>query len=161
MLPKETQDAVKVIEACYNKLMHSVDASMQEVSNDYYGLKNSKEMVAELANPVFRKLLKGIKLLDKIIKAVADIINSLFDKTIVNTDSNLEENLLKSLTTLIDNFDYNLFNKANLIRSGFKYIRDNFTPVFVSEHSGIGKQLINAVEEDLDTVTLNVSPEEK
>ena len=70
-------------------------------------------MIAELASPEWRKILKKFKLLDKVIQAVQRILNSLFNKDYVKENSSVEDNLLNALYTLIDKFDYNLFVKSN------------------------------------------------
>lgn len=157
ILSKEAQDAVTVIEACYEKVTNSVDVGLQYFDNNFYGLRNSREIVAELANPEFRKTLRRIKLLDKVIQAVADILKYLFNKDIIKQESSIEDNLLNSLNTLIDKFDINAFNKSNLSHAGLKYIKDNVTPVVISSHTKNAKLLMS----DDDVVTLSVSSEER
>lgn len=117
---EEAKDAVKVIEACYERLKVEDLDSFQ-----YYGLKNSKEMIAELANPEFRKLLKKYSLFDKIIVAIKTILDDLFNTNFTTNNETLEGSLLKSLNALINSFDKTAFNQSVEITLALRNLRDN------------------------------------
>lgn len=108
----DVQAAVKTIKATYKTLLEKekdnyVDfmGSILPDSNDYYGLKSEYEMIAELANPNFRKILSKHNLLDKLISNIKDLIFRLFDKFGISHNPTLEDSLVASLDTLIDNIE--------------------------------------------------------
>jgi hypothetical protein len=83
----------------------------------YYGLSSEKEMIAELANPRFREVLRRNNLLNNIIDSVKKIILKLFNKFRIGNSSTIEDNLIDSLNTLIDNFNTEMYNDWNSTRT--------------------------------------------
>lgn len=76
-MPKEVQDAVNIIKASYKTLLNNEKQNYimfgdEVLPNEdlYYGLSSEKEMIAELANPRFREVLRRNNLLNNIIDSV-------------------------------------------------------------------------------------------
>lgn len=124
LLTKKGQDAVTTIEACYQRLLEKYPQNSYLQDVNLYGTKNPKEMIAELANPKFRSILKTMSLFDKVVNAISQILDSLFNSSFADRYSNLENNLLKSLHTLIDSFDGEAYTRTSKEKAGLKYLQD-------------------------------------
>lgn len=155
-LSNKAKDAVSVLEACYERLINEYDVQLRYYKNDYYGLRNPQEMVAEIANPNWRNILKKHKLLDKIIKAVKDILSSMFNKNSVNISDSLEKNVEDAVKILIQEFNPVVFNRSNLSIAGMKYAKKNLNNIFVSPSSRFGKWLMQYAERDDNEATFNI-----
>lgn len=70
-----------------------------------YGLKNEKEMIAEMANPTFRDKLKSINLWSKLKQAIKKLF--FFEE---EKDVTAYKILDNALNKLLDNFNYELFD---------------------------------------------------
>ena len=123
----DVQTAVKTIKAIYKTLLEkeksnymTFNGSIMPYSNDYYGLTSIYEMIAELANPKFRKILDKHKLSDR---------------------------LITSLHTLVNNFDATIYNKWNKARTAQKWFRGNTDRVSINEF--VGKQLMGQIDQQL------------
>lgn len=135
-LSKEAQDAVTTIEAVYTKLKEIYpDDYHTYMDNNLYGLRNSREMVAELANPKFREVLKKNSLFDKLVDSIKTILEELFNANFVREEETLEDNLLRSIDTLINNFDREAFLDNNAAIVGLRWIRDNLNSVYMKKES--------------------------
>ena len=94
------------------KLIEAVEEILdvyENVKNDKtlqgeYGLKNAKEMIAEIANPGFRNKLKKLDLWDRLKAAVRKIF-------FFNESATAEEVLTDALDKILDNFDYGLYEE--------------------------------------------------
>lgn len=131
-MPKEVQDAVNIIKASYKTLLNNEKQNYimfgdEVLPNEdlYYGLSSEKEMIAELANPRFREVLRRNNLLNNIIDSVKKIILKLFNKFHIGNSSTIEDNLIDSLNTLIDNFNTEMYNDWNSTRTAQRWYRDN------------------------------------
>ncbi len=150
ILSKSAQDAVTMIEACYQKLIENENKGLWHFDADYYGLKNSKEMIAELSNPEFRKVLKKYNLIQKITDAIKEILKNLFDRNNITID-NLDIILENSLYTLINEFNENGFIQTNKNKIGLKYGRDNLTKIKLKKDTF---EKVMALEEDTKEFTI-------
>lgn len=165
----DVQAAVKTIKATYKTLLEKekdnyVDfmGSILPDSNDYYGLKSEYEMIAELANPNFRKILSKHNLLDKLISNIKDLIFRLFDKFGISHNPTLEDSLVASLDTLIDNFDSMIYNDWNKTRTAQRWFRDNIQRVSINKYIGnkvmdqVNTQLENEPYEEVAELIINI-----
>lgn len=165
----DVQAAVKTIKATYKTLLEKekdnyVDfmGSILPDSNDYYGLKSEYEMIAELANPNFRKILSKHNLLDKLISNIKDLIFKLFDKFGISHNPTLEDSLVASLDTLIDNFDSMIYNDWNKTRTAQRWFRDNIQRVSINKYIGnkvmdqVNTQLENEPYEEVAELIINI-----
>lgn len=165
----DVQAAVKTIKATYKTLLEKekdnyVDfmGSILPNSNDYYGLKSEYEMIAELANPNFRKILSKHNLLDKLISNIKDLIFRLFDKFGISHNPTLEDSLVASLDTLIDNFDSMIYNDWNKTRTAQRWFRDNIQRVSINKYIGnkvmdqVNTQLENEPYEEVAELIINI-----
>ncbi len=69
--------AIKRIKDIYKDLNENYKAYNlfdEETGKKYYGLENEDEILAELANPIFREKLKKINVFEKIIDCISKII---------------------------------------------------------------------------------------
>ena len=66
-----------------------------------YGIKNEKEMIAEMANPNFRNKLKSLNIWEKLKDAIKKIFN-------INSNLTAEQALSTALDKILDNYDVNL-----------------------------------------------------
>lgn len=165
----DVQAAVKTIKATYKTLLEKekdnyVDfmGSILPDSNDYYGLKSEYEMIAELANPNFRKILSKHNLLDRLISNIKDLIFKLFDKFGISHNPTLEDSLVASLDTLIDNFDSMIYNDWNKTRTAQRWFRDNIQRVSINKYIGnkvmdqVNTQLENEPYEEVAELIINI-----
>lgn len=95
---KNLIEAVEMLQDAYTSVKDI------EVLNKEYGLTNTKEMIAELANPKFRQELQKINIWDKIKQAIKKIF--FFDSPNTVTANKV---ISTALDKMLDNFDYNLF----------------------------------------------------
>jgi hypothetical protein len=151
-MPADVQAVVKTIEAAYKTLLEKEKGNYTEFmgriisdNNDYYGLTSKYEMIAELANPNFRKILSKHNLLDELISNIKDLIFKLFDKFGISHNSTLEDSLIASLNTLVDNFDSTVYNNWNKTRTAQRWFRDNTQRVSLNKF--IGNKVMNQVNE--------------
>lgn len=169
VMPEKVQDAVNIIKASYKTLLNNEKQGYVQMFNQilpnedlYYGLTNEKEMIAELANPKFREVLRRNNLLNKLIDSVKNIILNLFDKFLISRNSTIEDNLINSLNTLIDNFDVDLYNVWNNTRTAQRWYRNNIQSISFSEkvNSGIIESIQQQLEDKPDnkiaTITFNI-----
>ena len=77
----------------------------ESLANEY-GVTNEKEMIAELANPVFRLKLKAINLWNKLKEAIKSLFFFENEK-----DVTAERVLVNALDQLLENYDVSLFNE--------------------------------------------------
>lgn len=135
-LSKEVQDAVTTIDAVYAKLktIYGNDDFVY-MDDGLYGLKNPNEMIAELANPKFREVLKKHSLFDKLVDSVKAILKNLFNVDYVHKGDTLEDNLLKSLNTLINNFNKKAFLDSNTSVLGLRWARYNLEVIPMKDDS--------------------------
>jgi hypothetical protein len=115
--------------------------------NTYYGLTDEKEMLAELANPNFRKILRKHNLLNNLINSIKNIIVSLFKKYKISSNSTIEDNLINSLNTLIDNFDLSVYNNWNEERTYLRWYRNNIISFNFNKY--VGKKVYESVTTQL------------
>lgn len=168
-MPADVQTAVKTIEAAYKTLLEKEKGNYIEFmgslisnSDDYYGLTSKYEMIAELANPNFRKILNKHNLLDGLISNIKDLIFKLFDKFGISHNSTLEDSLIASLNTLVDNFDSTVYNNWNKTRTAQRWFRDNIQRVSLNKFIGnkvmdqVNKQLENKPYEEVAEITINI-----
>lgn len=127
LVSQEAKDAVIVINACYERLRNTDEFKNNKFG--IYGLKNEKEMIAELANPNFREILKKYSLFDKLIDAVKTILNDLFNTNFVTKNESIETSLLKSLDTLINSFDKSVFDKSIESTLALRNLFDNHSSI--------------------------------
>ena len=106
--PKELLDAAKALEDIYKQVRKSGIKNGR--GQEAYGLKSTHEMIAELSNPEFREELKKVNLWDKIVAAIAKLINALTPK------KDAYENLKSVLNQFLDNFDINLYHDVRDIQ---------------------------------------------
>lgn len=90
--------------------VESINDVYEQVKSDEtvkgeYGVKNAKEMVAEMANPAFRAKLKAINVWDKLKQAIKKLF--FFDDA---KDVTANKVLSDALDKMLDNFDYALFD---------------------------------------------------
>lgn len=95
---KNLIEAVEMLQDAYASVKN------MGVLNNEYGLKNIKEMIAELANPKFRQELQKINIWDRIKQAIKKIF--FFDSPNTVTANKV---ISTALDKMLDNFDYNLF----------------------------------------------------
>lgn len=107
------REAVEEIKEVYNIIKDNKEL------NGEYGLKNEKELIAELSNSNFRNKLKKISLLDKLINAIKkifffndkvsayDVLSDALDKFINNYDVKLFETYER--TNEINKDDWNFY----------------------------------------------------
>ena len=168
-MPEQVQDAVKIIEASYQQLLNSEKQNYTEMfgkiipnGNTYYGLIDEKEMLAELANPNFRKILRKHNLLNNLINSIKNIIVSLFKKYKISSNSTIEDNLINSLNTLIDNFDLSVYNNWNEERTYLRWYRNNIISFNFNKYVGkkvyesVTTQLKSKSADQLATITINL-----
>lgn len=168
-MPADVQTAVKTIEAAYKTLLEKEKGNYIEFmgslisnSDDYYGLTSKYEMIAELANPNFRKILNKHNLLDGLISNIKDLIFKLFDKFGISHNSTLEDSLIASLNTIVDNFDSTVYNNWNKTRTAQRWFRDNIQRVSLNKFIGnkvidqVNKQLENKPYEEVAEITINI-----
>lgn len=168
-MPEQVQDAVKIIEASYQQLLNSEKQNYIEMfgkiipnDNTYYGLIDEKEMLAELANPNFRKILRKHNLLNNLINSIKNIIVSLFKKYKISSNSTIEDNLINSLNTLIDNFDLSVYNNWNEERTYLRWYRNNIISFNFNKYVGkkvyesVTTQLKSKSADQLATFTINL-----
>ena len=168
-MPEQVQDAVKIIEASYQQLLNSEKQNYIEMfgkiipnGNTYYGLTDEKEMLAELANPNFRKILRKHNLLNNLINSIKNIIVSLFKKYKISSNSTIEDNLINSLNTLIDNFDLSVYNNWNEERTYLRWYRNNIISFNFNKYVGkkvyesVTTQLKSKSADQLATITINL-----
>lgn len=168
-MPADVQAAVKTIEAAYKTLLEKEKGNYTEFmgriildNNDYYGLTSKYEMIAELANPNFRKILSKHNLLDELISNIKDLIFKLFDKFGISHNSTLEDSLIASLNTLVDNFNSMVYNNWNKTRTAQRWFRDNIQRVSLNKFIGnkvmnqVNEQLENKPYEEVAEITINI-----
>ena len=168
-MPADVQAVVKTIEAAYKTLLEKEKGNYTEFmgriisdNNDYYGLTSKYEMIAELANPNFRKILSKHNLLDELISNIKDLIFKLFDKFGISHNSTLEDSLIASLNTLVDNFDSMVYNNWNKTRTAQRWFRDNIQRVSLNKFIGnkvmnqVNEQLENKPYEEVAEITINI-----
>ena len=168
-MPADVQAVVKTIEAAYKTLLEKEKGNYTEFmgriisdNNDYYGLTSKYEMIAELANPNFRKILSKHNLLDELISNIKDLIFKLFDKFGISHNSTLEDSLIASLNTLVDNFDSTVYNNWNKTRTAQRWFRDNTQRVSLNKFIGnkvmnqVNEQLENKPYEEVAEITINI-----
>lgn len=168
-MPADVQAVVKTIEAAYKTLLEKEKGNYTEFmgriisdNNDYYGLTSKYEMIAELANPNFRKILSKHNLLDELISNIKDLIFKLFDKFGISHNSTLEDSLIASLNTLVDNFDSMVYNNWNKTRTAQRWFRDNTQRVSLNKFIGnkvmnqVNEQLENKPYEEVAEITINI-----
>lgn len=169
VMPEKVQDAVNIIKASYKTLLNNEKQGYVQMFNQilpnedlYYGLTNEKEMIAELANPKFREVLRRNNLLDKLLDSVKNIILNLFDKFLISRNSTIEDNLINSLNTLIDNFDVDLYNVWNNTRTAQRWYRNNIQSISFSKK--VNSNIIESIQQQLEdkpdnkiaTITFNI-----
>lgn len=96
---KNLIEAVESILEVYDKIKNE-----NELFGEY-GLKNEKEMIAEMANPTFRDKLKSINLWNKLKQAIKKIFFFENEK-----DVTAYKILDNAINKLLDNFSYELFD---------------------------------------------------
>ena len=126
------------------KAVNSLDNIYHEIQIDSdfakeYGIKNTKEMVAELANPVFREKLKAKSLWQHIVDAIRRIFG-------IETKSAFE-GVSVAVEYILDNFDEQLYKRyvsdlrnrgSALFDKGVKYSkRESYAPTFYSQMSKV------------------------
>ena len=165
-MPEPVQNAVESIEGIYEILLDKekdnyvkLDGMIIPNSNDYYGLTNPKEMIAELANSKFRAILRKHKLLDSIIESVKQLFSRLLNILGITQSSTLEDVLLDNLNTILNNFDIAVFNKYIRERTAQRWFRDNVNRVtFSRAHNEIyKKQLIQQLKDAPDDQISNIN----
>lgn len=168
-MPKEVQDAVNIIKASYKTLLNNEKQNYimfgdEVLPNEdlYYGLSSEKEMIAELANPRFREVLRRNNLLNNIIDSVKKIILKLFNKFHIGNSSTIEDNLIDSLNTLIDNFNTEMYNDWNSTRTAQRWYRENIqsfsfnrslTQKFIDD---VQEQLNDKPDDQIARITINI-----
>lgn len=168
-MPKEVQDAVNIIKASYKTLLNNEKQNYiifgdKVLPNEdlYYGLSSEKEMIAELANPRFREVLRRNNLLNNIIDSVKKIILKLFNKFHIGNSSTIEDNLIDSLNTLIDNFNTEMYNDWNSTRTAQRWYRENIqsfsfnrslTQKFIDD---VQEQLNDKPDDQIARITINI-----
>lgn len=168
-MPKEVQDAVNIIKASYKTLLNNekqnyITFGDKVLPNEdlYYGLSSEKEMIAELANPRFREVLRRNNLLNNIIDSVKKIILKLFNKFHIGNSSTIEDNLIDSLNTLIDNFNTEMYNDWNSTRTAQRWYRENIqsfsfnrslTQKFIDD---VQEQLNDKPDDQIARITINI-----
>lgn len=168
-MPKEVQDAVNIIKASYKILLNNEKQNYimfgdEVLPNEdlYYGLSSEKEMIAELANPRFREVLRRNNLLNNIIDSVKKIILKLFNKFHIGNSSTIEDNLIDSLNTLIDNFNTEMYNDWNSTRTAQRWYRENIqsfsfnrslTQKFIDD---VQEQLNDKPDDQIARITINI-----
>ncbi|EGP8042133.1 hypothetical protein I0O17_001702, partial [Campylobacter upsaliensis] len=106
MLSKTQIRAIDEIEQIYKKLykFRKTFKLQDENGSDLYGIKNSHEMLAELANPMFSSKLKEIGLYEKLVNNIMKIILSVRDFIRLRSDKNVYEKLKQCLKDIIENY---------------------------------------------------------
>ena len=115
-LPQNIIDALDTLESVYDAIHDK-----PEVYGEY-GLKNKKEMIAELSNPSFREKLQDNGLWEKVKKAIAQIIGYVKGTRYTSTLSEIEDavdKLLTELETGSADYLYSLFINTDSIRGNF------------------------------------------
>lgn len=97
---KEVSDAIETLYDVYDEIKNKESLSKE------YGIKNVKEMVAEIANPSFRNKLKFINLWESIKNSIKKILYYFSPGNI-----SAESAVAKALDTLLDNYDSELFDE--------------------------------------------------
>lgn len=90
-------EAAQILSDAYNTLKN--DESLV----GEYGIKNEKEMLAEMANPKFREKLKAINIWTRIKEAIKKIFS------INSSNLTADKALSTALDKMLDNYDVNLF----------------------------------------------------
>lgn len=101
-LTPEIKQAVDELNAVYNAL------EKDRKFFTFYGSKNVKEMVAEMANPQFREYLKSRGMFKRIIGAI-----SKFFVSSENQNTNAFTEINNALNKLLDSFNEELYNEYN------------------------------------------------
>ncbi|EFP6868102.1 hypothetical protein OI790_001691, partial [Campylobacter upsaliensis] len=106
MLSKTQIKAIDEIDQIYKKLYKFKKTFKLQDENgaDLYGIKNSHEMLAELANPMFSSKLKEIGLYEKLVNNIMKIILSVRDFIRLRSDKNVYEKLKQCLKDIIENY---------------------------------------------------------
>ncbi|EAK2738747.1 hypothetical protein BHR23_02325 [Campylobacter upsaliensis] len=106
MLSKTQIKAIDEIDQIYKKLykFKKTFKLQDENGSDLYGIKNSHEMLAELANPMFSSKLKEIGLYEKLVNNIMKIILSVRDFIRLRSDKNVYEKLKQCLKDIIENY---------------------------------------------------------
>ncbi|EGK8035934.1 hypothetical protein IO355_001666, partial [Campylobacter upsaliensis] len=106
MLSKTQIRAIDEIDQIYKKLYKFKKTFKLQDENgaDLYGIKNSHEMLAELANPMFSSKLKEIGLYEKLVNNIMKIILSVRDFIRLRSDKNVYEKLKQCLRDIIENY---------------------------------------------------------
>ncbi|EKC8783101.1 hypothetical protein OQE27_001531, partial [Campylobacter upsaliensis] len=106
MLSKTQIRAIDEIDQIYKKLYKFKKTFKLQDENgaDLYGIKNSHEMLAELANPMFSSKLKEIGLYEKLVNNIMKIILSVRDFIRLRSDKNVYEKLKQCLKDIIENY---------------------------------------------------------
>ncbi|EPY1733964.1 LPD23 domain-containing protein, partial [Campylobacter upsaliensis] len=106
MLSKTQIKAIDEIDQIYKKLYKFKKTFKLQDENgaDLYGIKNSHEMLAELANPMFSSKLKEIGLYEKLVNNIMKIILRVRDFIRLRSDKNVYEKLKQCLKDIIENY---------------------------------------------------------
>ncbi|EPS9497039.1 PBECR2 nuclease fold domain-containing protein, partial [Campylobacter upsaliensis] len=106
MLSKTQIKAIDEIDQIYKKLYKFKKTFKLQDENgaDLYGIKNSHEMLAKLANPMFSSKLKEIGLYEKLVNNIMKIILSVRDFIRLRSDKNVYEKLKQCLKDIIENY---------------------------------------------------------
>lgn len=114
-LSQQQQEACKIIKDVFAQINN--DAFRYELrknskleDNAEYGLTNEHEMMAELANPVFRAMLKAKNLWRQLINGIKMLLG-IEIPGVESTQTDALTELENALDTLIDNFDPELYKR--------------------------------------------------
>jgi hypothetical protein len=77
-----------------------------------YGLQNTHEFIAELANPVFREKLKQVAVFDDTVKAITEVATG------VEKTETAYDRLSKALYQIMDNYDPDFGEKYEQVKAG-------------------------------------------
>ncbi|MBR5675675.1 MAG: hypothetical protein IKX14_04465, partial [Neisseriaceae bacterium] len=99
--------AIEEIEKIYQKVCENAKAlgfdkwigAENNMGSGDYGLKNSHEFIAELANPVFREKLKQVVLFDDTVKAITEVATG------VEKTETAYDRLTAALYQIMDNYE--------------------------------------------------------
>lgn len=128
------QEAVESILDVYDKISNEKSLSGE------YGIKNEKEMIAEIANPKFRDKLKSINLWDKLKQAIKKLF-FFEDEKNVTAYKVLDD----ALNKLLDNFNMDLFNtyerEKEFNEADWNFIELNNTKKYDPELVALGAEM--------------------
>ena len=120
--------AIEEIEKIYQKVCENAKAlgfdkwigAENNMGSGDYGLKNSHEFVAELANPVFREKLKQVAMFDDTVKAITEVATG------VEKTETAYDRLTAALYQIMDNYEPDFGAKYEQAKYGNIKMNDIF-----------------------------------